>query len=308
MDAQILILSRWLLSLLLGVSLVILACNVNAAQQINAPPIHVAVAANFAKPLKGIAHRFTQLTGVEVNITISSSGTLYAQIQHGAKFDVFLSADTKRPRALVDNGIVHKDNLRDYAKGQLALVYSPSISERPAQTDLLTQKEQQAVIVKAIRASVKAGKLALANPMLAPYGVAGEDTLYALNLWEEVASSKVMGKNVLQTYQFFSTGSASAALVAYSLVAGQQHSHHVIVIPETLHQPIIQSLIINSKSRAQLQPNLFDADNDMSAINQTSIPASHLFVQYLLSDTVQQSLEKWGYHAVSTTHSTGQEL
>ncbi|BFT30060.1 molybdate ABC transporter substrate-binding protein [Alteromonas sp. D210916BOD_24] len=307
MDAKTLINSRGLLSILLGFSLIGLSCSVNAVQQIETPPIHVAVAANFAKPLKIIAHRFTQLTGVEVSITVSSSGTLYAQIQHGAKFDVFLSADTKRPQALVDNAIVHKDNLRDYAKGQLALVYSPSISDLPDQFEALTQKEQQAVIVKVIRASVKAGKLALANPMLAPYGVAAENTLHALNLWEEVAQSKVMGKNVLQTYQFFSTGSASAALVAYSLVAGQQHSHHVIVIPEALHQPIIQSLIINSKASAQLQPNLFDAASDISAINQASIPASHLFVQYLLSNTVQQSLEKWGYHAVSSPHSAGQE-
>ena len=82
--------------------------------------INIAVAANFAKPLKSIAEQFTELTGIEVAVTVSSSGTLYAQIQHGASFDVFLSADRARPQALVDNNVVHHGNLVDYAKGKLA--------------------------------------------------------------------------------------------------------------------------------------------------------------------------------------------
>ncbi len=90
--------------------------------------INVAVAANFAKPLKSIAEQFTELTGIEVAVTVSSSGTLYAQIQHGASFDVFLSADRARPQALVDNNVVHHGNLVDYAKGKLAFVYAGDLS------------------------------------------------------------------------------------------------------------------------------------------------------------------------------------
>lgn len=86
--------------------------------------INVAVAANFAKPLKRIAQQFTQLTGIDVAVTVSSSGTLYAQIQHGAAFDVFLSADRARPQALVNNNLVHESNVVDYAKGKLAFVYT----------------------------------------------------------------------------------------------------------------------------------------------------------------------------------------
>ena len=82
----------------------------------DAKAINVAVAANFAAPLKAYAEQFSRITGIEVNVTVASSGTLFAQIQHGAKFDVFLSADTARPQALIDAGKVHQDNMYHYAK------------------------------------------------------------------------------------------------------------------------------------------------------------------------------------------------
>ena len=319
--------------------------------------IHVAVAANFAKPLKSIAEQFTELTGIEVAVTVSSSGTLYAQIQHGASFDVFLSADRARPQALVDNNVVHHGNLVDYAKGKLAFVYAGDLSSEASHeasgernceqfarsstgdttaqinaqlTDCLSRQLVQLM-------ENPQNKVAIANPKLAPYGDAAQQALQNLSLWQQFLPHRVMGKNVLQTLQFYTTGSVKGAFVAYSLaldlpadlssnlpsnfnsVVNTKSADAVTVIvpvPETLYQPIIQSLVVNSKTVATLSPNLFEplpiknvtapvdepvhkGDNEttrafrLSDANGVSSPS--LFVQYLMSQGVQHSLIEWGY-------------
>ena len=319
--------------------------------------INIAVAANFAKPLKSIAEQFTELTGIEVAVTVSSSGTLYAQIQHGASFDVFLSADRARPQALVDDNVVHHSNLVDYAKGKLAFVYAGDLSREASHeasgernceqiarsstgdttaeinvqlTDCLSKQLVQLM-------ENPQNKVAIANPKLAPYGDAAQQTLQNLSLWQQFLPHRVMGKNVLQTLQFYTTGSVKGAFVAYSSaldlpadlssnlpsnfnsVVNTKSADAVTVIvpvPETLYQPIIQSLVVNSKTVATLSPNLFEPlpiknvtapvdepiHNDnvettrafrLSDANGVSSPS--LFVQYLMSQGVQHSLIEWGY-------------
>ena len=323
--------------------------------------INVAVAANFAKPLKSIAEQFTELTGIEVAVTVSSSGTLYAQIQHGASFDVFLSADRARPQALVDNNLVHHGNLVNYAKGKLAFVYAGDLS-RESFSEISSKKSSERNCEQIARSSTgkttaqinvqltdclskqlvqlmenPQNKVAIANPKLAPYGDAAQQTLQNLSLWQQFLPHRVMGKNVLQTLQFYTTGSVKGAFVAYSLaldlpadlssnlpsnfnsVVNTESAEAITVIvpvPETLYQPIIQSLVVNSKTVATLSPNLFEplpiknvtapvdepvhkGDNEttrafrLSDANGVSSPS--LFVQYLMSQGVQHSLIEWGY-------------
>ena len=319
--------------------------------------INIAVAANFAKPLKSIAEQFTELTGIEVAVTVSSSGTLYAQIQHGASFDVFLSADRARPQALVDNNLVHHGNLVDYAKGKLAFVYAGDLSsEASHETSGERNCEQFArSSTKDTTAQINAqltdclsrqlvqlmenpqNKVAIANPKLAPYGDAAQQTLQNLSLWHPFLPHRVMGKNVLQALQFYTTGSVKGAFVAYSSaldlpanLSSNLPSHFnsvvntesaeaitvIVPVPETLYKPIIQSLVVNSKTVATLSPNLFEplpiknvtapvdepvhkGDNEttrafrLSDANGVSSPS--LFVQYLMSQGVQHSLIEWGY-------------
>ena len=319
--------------------------------------INVAVAANFAKPLKSIAEQFTELTGIDVAVTVSSSGTLYAQIQHGASFDVFLSADRARPQALVDNNVVHHGNLVDYAKGKLVFVYAGELSSeashetsgernceqiaRSSTGDTTAQINVQLTdcLSKQLVQLMEnpQNKVAIANPKLAPYGDAAQQTLQNLSLWQQFLPHRVMGKNVLQTLQFYTTGSVKGAFVAYSSaldlpadlssnlpsnfnsVVNTKSADAVTVIvpvPETLYQPIIQSLVVNSKTVATLSPNLFEplpiknvtapvdepvhkGDNEttrafrLSDANGVSSPS--LFVQYLMSQGVQHSLIEWGY-------------
>nr|WP_232368075.1 molybdate ABC transporter substrate-binding protein [Alteromonas mediterranea] len=321
--------------------------------------INVAVAANFAKPLKSIAQQFTQLTGIEVAVTVSSSGTLYAQIQHGAAFDVFLSADRARPQALVNNNLVHESNVVDYAKGKLAFVYTGKLpvsanangyesvtreARRTAENQQGgEQKAQAGGQGKPLEGKINAqlskqlsqqliqltetpgSKIAIANPKLAPYGEAAQQTLQNLLLWQHVLPHRVMGKNVLQTLQFYSTGSVKGAFVAYSLALdlpnmssptsdksfadGKGATTVIIPVPENLYQPIVQSLVINAKTAATLSPNVFDAQTETRTPNQAKtseltrfdmtkaegVSSPSLFVQYLLSQGVQHGLTEWGY-------------
>lgn len=271
-------------------------------------PVNVAVAANFAKPLRDIASEFTQLTGVDVVITVSSSGTLFAQIQHGAGFDVFLSADRSRPQALVDAQLVHKDNLVNYALGQLAFVYTNEKNANYASHSEISPAQFSNIFESAMSAAN--AKLAIANPKLAPYGFAAEQVLTSMQTQKEqkptsAMFTKVKGKNVLQTYQFFTTGSVSGALVAHSLTLESEKkgaAENSVLVPSTYYSPIVQSLIVNSKSAAQLVPNVFDEIgeteiplNKESAKSLNGISSSHLFVQYLLSQRVQNRLPEWGY-------------
>ncbi len=322
--------------------------------------INVAVAANFAKPLKSVAEQFTELTGIEVAVTVSSSGTLYAQIQHGASFDVFLSADRARPQALVDNNLVHHGNLVDYAKGKLAFVYvgdlsSEAFSEISSKTSSETNCREIAgsstedtteqlniQLTDCLSRQLvqlmenPQNKIAIANPKLAPYGDAAQQTLQNLSLWRQFLPQRVMGKNVLQTLQFYTTGSVKGAFVAYSLALDlpanlssnfnravntkSADANTVIVpVPETLYQPIIQSLVVNSKTVATLSPNLFEPlpiKNATAPVDEPvhkddveptrafrlsdadGVSSPSLFVQYLMSQGVQHSLIEWGYEPI----------
>lgn len=321
--------------------------------------INVAVAANFAKPLKSIAEQFTELTGIEVAVTVSSSGTLYAQIQHGASFDVFLSADRARPQALVNNNLVHHGNLVDYAKGKLAFVYAGDLSSEASHetsserncreiagssTEDTTEKLNVQLTDCLSKQLVQLmenpqNKIAIANPKLAPYGDAAQHTLQKLSLWQEFLPHRVMGKNVLQTLQFYTTSSVKGAFVAYSLALDLStnlpsnfattrntkiaDSTTVIVpVPATLYQPIVQSLVVNSKTAASLSPNLFEPlpitnltaavnepthkDNDETTMafnlaDANGVSSPSLFVQYLMSQGVQHSLIEWGYEPAITS-------
>ena len=279
-------------------AMLLLGKPVFSAEERSVDTLNVAVAANFAKPLQFFANQFSQITGIETRITVSSSGTLYAQLQHGAQFDVFLSADRQRPIALAESGVVHTENVVNYAQGQLAFVYRTSdVTQVP---DALSEL---------VLSAMSMGKVAMANPKLAPYGDAAKDVLNALNLYNDMQTHRVIGKNVLQTYQFFTTNNVSGAFVAYSLtpVVMQEQDENIgtFLVPSSLHKPIVQSLAINSRVKAQLVPNRFNEQpfNKSDALMRVS--ASNLFVQYLLSDKVQAQLNEWGYLPAKKTDNVG---
>lgn len=197
-----------------------------------AAEVRAAVAANFAAPLAELATSFEAATGDSVTLVPGSSGRLYAQILEGAPFDVFFSADRARVDRLLAAGRGLPGTDFVYARGRLVLW-----SADPG---------------RIVDASALAGEgfehLAIANPRLAPYGRAAEETLRALGMWDRLQPRLVRGESVAQAFQFAATGAADLGLVARSQVVGAGGSGWEI--PSDLHRPIEQAAVALSESAA----------------------------------------------------------
>jgi len=170
-----------------------------------AEEITVAAAADLNFALKDLAGRFTKATGTQVNIAFGASGNLFSQIQNGAPFEVFFSADADYPTKLAAAGLVDAASVRTYAVGRLVLWVPKSSPLNPQElkTDLLTKPEVQ--------------RIAIANPQHAPYGRAAMAALEHFGLKDKVASKLVMGENISQAAQFVQSGNAQTGLIALSL-------------------------------------------------------------------------------------------
>lgn len=193
---------------------------------VHASTVTVAVASNYARPLQQIAERFTQHTGHNVRLSSGSSGQLATQIQNGAPFDIFLSADQALPEKLEALGLTVKGSRFTYAHGRLVL-WSLSIED-----PLMALKNGQFT------------RLALANPELAPYGKAAAEVLEALGL--SASDSWVFGENISQTYQFVATANASLGFIAHSQwkSTALAKKGYRWEIPENLHTPILQDAVL----------------------------------------------------------------
>ncbi len=192
----------------------------------------VAVAANAAGAVHALASDFEQESGHRVTVTVGSTGKLYAQILHGAPFDLFLAADQERPRLLVEQGLAVEDSRRTYAIGRLVL-WSPD-STVAIHADTLRDGSFR--------------RLAIANPELAPYGAAARDALRDLGLWEVLRSKIVMGENVGQSYAMVASGNAEFGFVALSSVLGGPGSHWEV--PRRMIEPIRQDAVLLKRAEA----------------------------------------------------------
>jgi molybdate transport system substrate-binding protein len=164
--------------------------------------ITVAAAADLNFAMEEVSKEFRAAhPDVELQVAYGSSGNYFAQIQSGAPFDVFLSADVEYPRKLAALGIGAKDSIFTYAVGRL-VVWVPANSRLDPATALRDP-------------SVKL--IAIANPKHAPYGRAAEAALRSMGVWDTVQSRLVLGENIAQTLQFVQSGAADAGVVALSL-------------------------------------------------------------------------------------------
>lgn len=195
----------------------------------------VAVAANAAEVVEALAVEFEQESGHRVTVTVGSTGKLYAQILHGAPFDIFLAADQERPRLLVEQGLAVEDSRRTYAVGRLVL-WSPD----PA----------VAVDGEVLRGG-SFRRLALANPDLAPYGAAARETLQELGLWENLRPKIVVGENVGQAFAMAASGNAELGFVSLASALSPRHGREGSYweIPEHLHTPIRQDSVLLDRAR-----------------------------------------------------------
>lgn len=196
--------------------------------------VQVAVAANFAGPFQKIAAGFAADTGHKVVTIIGSTGKFYSQIKQGAPFEVLLAADVDTPKKLEEEGLAVKGQRFTYARGRLVLW-----SSQPGVVDGKGEVLSKGGVAR----------LALANPKLAPYGVAAVETLNALGLYDAVAPKIVQGDNIAQAYQFVSTGNADAGFLALSQVAQPDKPSlgSWWVVPAKLYSPILQEAALLKK-------------------------------------------------------------
>jgi molybdate transport system substrate-binding protein len=209
--------------------------------------LRVAVASNFISTARQLSERFTDQTGIQIKLSSASTGKLTAQIEAGAPFDLFLSADTARPERLVESGLALTDSLAVYAIGQLVLV-----SRQPIQLEQLLQQ-----------------RMAVANPKTAPYGLAAEQWLAK----QAHQPQRIMGENINQTWHFFQVGGVQSALVAKSQLAQSSLSNlHTLAI-ESDAEVLQQGMVILARS-SLLEASQQFHDYLLSAQSQQLIQAS----------------------------------
>ena len=198
---------------------------------VQAAEVRVAVAANFATPMKLLASRFEQETGHQAQISVGATAKLYTQIKNGAPFDVFLAADTDTPAKLAQENAIVPGSRFTYATGRLILW--------SARLDAVDDQGQV----------LKTGNfkhLAVAAPKLAPYGAAALQTLTQLGLMDQLRPKLVMGESIGQAFSFVATGNAELGFVALSQVYedGKLSKGSGWIVPAHLHHPLRQDAVL----------------------------------------------------------------
>lgn len=231
-------------------------------QQIRAAQVQVAVAANFAGPMQVLAADFQKVTSHTLVVAVSSTGKLFAQIQQGAPFDVFLSADAETPARLTSEGLAVEGSRFTYAIGRLVLW-----SAQPGLVDA------QAAVLGTDTTS----KLAMAEPRVAPYGAAAMQTLARRGVAARWQGRIVQGESVAQAHQFVASKNAALGFVALSQIMrdGKVEGGSHWIVPSTFHTPLRQDAVLLRRG----------ANND----------GAKAFMRYLASDAARAIMRGYGY-------------
>src|SRR6476620_5064682 len=200
--------------------------------------VAVAAASDRQAVLPGIAAQFEKETGQPVRLTFGSSGNFFAQIQNGAPFDLFLSADIDYPRRLESSGKAERGSLYQYAVGRIVL-WTRSDSGIDVKRGL------------AVLADARVRRIAIANPEHAPYGRAAVAALRHENLYDRMQGKLVLGENISQAAQFVQSGSADAGLIALALALSPtlKRTGTYADVPDSWYPPIEQAACIVASSR-----------------------------------------------------------
>jgi molybdate transport system substrate-binding protein len=213
-----------------------LACGGIARAQ----TLTIAAASDLQAVLPAIAQNFEKETRVTTRVTFGSSGNFFSQLQNGAPFDVFLSADLDYPQQLISSGQAIADTLYEYGSGRI-VVWARS----DAGLDL--RRGLHALTEARVR------RIAIANPAHAPYGRAAVEALRHENLYDAVQPKLVLGENISQAAQFVQSGNADAGILALSvaLAPALKSSGVYTEIPSSMHPPIRQGAVVLRGSKNQ---------------------------------------------------------
>lgn len=243
----------------------LLSCRVAAAQTLT-----IAAASDLQTALPIIAAQFEQETGRHVTLTFGSSGNFFAQIQNGAPFDIFLSADIDYPKRLDEAGKIEAGSLYRYARGRLVL-WTRNDSGIPVRSGL------------AVLLDERVRRIALANPEHAPYGRAAVAALRHEGIYERVQAKCVFGESISQAAQFAQSGSADVGLLALSLALSPalKSSGSYVDLPETWYPSIDQAGAVLASSPQK--------------------PLARQFIEYLKSPSSVRTLQSYGFAVPQTT-------
>lgn len=227
-----------------------------------AAEVSVAVAANFAAPMKKIAQDFERQTGHRATLAFGSTGQFYAQIRNGAPFGIFLAADDETPARIEREGLAVAGTRFTYARGRLVLW-----SKRPGLAD------DQGEVLR----SGKFDKIAIANPKLAPYGAAAMDVIEKMGLTAVIRPKVVEGSNIAQVFQFLASENTPLGFVALSQVVedGQVKGGSAWVVPATMHRPIRQDAVLLNSAKGNV--------------------AADALMKYLRGDQARAVIRSYGY-------------
>ena len=224
--------------------------------------LHVAAAADLTPVMPVLAAAYEHATGVKVVTSFGSSATLEQQLENGDPQDVFLSADFVHPEALVAAGKTVETNPVGYARGVLVLWARKDSPAQPLSIDSLTKPGVE--------------KIAVANDLHAPYGVAATRAIAGLHLTEKLRGKLVVAENIAQTAQFVESGNAQLGLISLT-TANTEHFREIgnyVLVPTTAYPPINQCAVVMGKSERK-------AD-------------AHAFLDWLVSPAVQGNLKGMG--------------
>ena len=213
-----------------------------------AQEITVAAAADLHFALDEIASRFGAESGIHVRAIYGSSGNFYQQIQNGAPFDVFLSANVDYPKKLEAAGLTRPGTYFEYARGKIVLAV-------PANSTLDVKQGLKVLANPAVK------KVAIADPGHAPYGMAAVSALKAEHIYEHVSTKLVTGENISQAASFVLSGASDAGIIALSLVKAPAARGQVRFeeIPANDYPPITQAGVVLQSTKQQKEADKFEA-------------------------------------------------
>ena len=255
--------------------LLVLFCSFFFPTSAHAQTLRVAAAADLQFVLPDLATQFEKQTSVKLAISYGSSGNFFAQIQNGAPFDLFFSADLDYPKKLTQAGLAESDSLQIYAAGRLALWLPPNSPLDPngGLKTLLDPRIQ---------------KIAIANPEHAPYGRAAVAALQNAGLYDQLKPKLVFGENISQAAQFVQSGSAQAGLIALSLaLSPTMKNGKRWDIPLDSYPSMEQAVVI-----------LKSSSNKQAALS---------FLAFLKSPQSRATFERYGYLPPTSTAAARQK-
>lgn len=244
--------------------LIISAFFAQRAMQAQGKEIRIAAAADLKFAMEQLAEQFEKQSGTKVSATYGSSGNFFSQIQNGAPFDLFFSADIGYPKKLETMELAEPGTLYQYAVGRI-VIWTPA----DAHVDV-TKQRWSALLDASVR------KIAIANPEHAPYGRAAVAALQKAGIYERVKDKMVYGESISQAAQFVQSGNAEIGIVALSLASSPpMRGGKSWIIPEEMHPAIEQGAIVLKSAKKK--------------------DAARAFLEFVRSKEGRTILEEYGF-------------